>query len=209
MSIICPTVLAATEADFSEQMETVAAFADRIQIDLGDGVFTTESVALDKVWWPEDLSADIHLMYRDPEPVLDTLIARRPSLVILHAEASGDLPDMLARLQNQGIRAGIALLQETSVTQAGALVAAADHVLIFSGSLGSFGGVADLGLLGKVPQVRSLNPSAEIGWDGGANLDSVVALRDGGIDVLNVGGAIQKASHPANAYRALVRAVAG
>lgn len=208
MSIICPTVLAASSHDFREQMETVAPFADRVQIDLGDGLFTGMTVDVGEVWWTDGLSADIHLMHRQPSKVLDVLVGLRPALVIVHAEADDDLRRVLDELRKNGIRAGVALLQETTVEQAAELIKLVDHVLIFSGSLGSFGGIADLGLLRKVPLIRELNPSVEIGWDGGANLDSVVALRDGGIDVLNVGGAIQKANHPANAYRALVRAVA-
>lgn len=207
MAQLCPTVLAATPEDFHDQMKVVSEFADRIQIDLGDGHFTTRSIGLNDVTWPDTLSADIHLMYQNPMSVLPELIALQPALVIVHAESDGDLLDLADHLKSHTIQFGVALLQETTVESVRDLIMKADHVLLFSGKLGSFGGRADLSLLGKVPQIRALRPGIEIGWDGGINGDNITRLVDGGIDVLNVGGAIQKALHPENAYRDLLRRV--
>jgi len=207
MSLICPTVLAATVEDFDDQLGAIASFAERIQIDLGDGQFTTATLPLDDTHWPEDVQADIHLMYDQVLPVLPKLIAMQPHMVILHAEISDDVAVAFEHLHEHGIAVGIALLQATEVESARDLIAQADHVLVFSGSLGSFGGTADLGLLRKVSQIRAIKHGIEIGWDGGANIDNARQLRDGGIDVLNVGGAIQKANRPENAYRELVRII--
>lgn len=209
MSVICPTVLAHSAEEFAEQLEAVSSFAERIQIDLGDGIFTSATVGLDTVRWPERLMADIHLMYQRPADYLDAVIALRPHLIILHAEADGDLASLLKQVQKAGIAAGVALLQATAPDDVAELIAMSDHVLIFSGSLGSFGGRVDLSLLKKVDSIRRLNAEVEIGWDGGANNETVLALSQGGIDVLNVGGAIQKASQPANAFRVLERLVNG
>lgn len=207
MSVICPTVLAHSAEEFAEQLEAVSSFAERIQIDLGDGIFTSATVGLDTVRWPERLMADIHLMYQKPADYLDAVIALRPHLIILHAEADGNLASLLKQVQKAGIAAGVALLQATAPDDVAELIAMSDHVLIFSGSLGSFGGRVDLSLLKKVDSIRRLNAEVEIGWDGGANNETVLALSQGGIDVLNVGGAIQKASQPANAFRVLERLV--
>ena len=209
MSTICPTVLARTTEEYEEQIRTVETFADRIQVDLGDGVFTSETVAVTDAWWPASLSVDVHCMYQRPAVCLDHLISLAPSLIILHAEAEGNIQHMLARIKEHGIAAGVAVLQETNIGDVSDVIRLADHALIFSGSLGSFGGVADLGLLRKVPEIHRINPDIEIGWDGGVNRDTAIALVKGGIDVLNVGGAIQKASHPENAYRELVRLMVG
>ena len=204
MSMICPTVLADTVEDYREQMDAVSAFASRVQIDLGDGDFTSETVGIADVWWPEHITADIHLMYREPMKVVADLVALKPGMVILHAE-SDDAANALALLREHHIRTGVALLQETTVESAQDLIRLCDHVLIFSGSLGSFGGHVDLSLLGKVAQIRNVETDIEIGWDGGITIDTARRLADGGVDVLNVGGAIQKASRPENAYRDLLR----
>lgn len=204
MSEICPTVLAANTDDYQEQVEVLESFAERIQIDLGDGVFTTASVLVGDIWWPDSMMPDIHLMHQRPLLVLEKLIQLNPRMIIFHAE-SEDVQACIDRVRQGSIKVGLALLPETEVEAQKNIISQVDHVLIFGGKLGSFGGHADLAQLGKVSQVRDIKPDMEIGWDGGANLDNVQHLAESGIDVINVGGAIQKANNPENAYRALVR----
>jgi ribulose-phosphate 3-epimerase len=206
MSVVCPTVTASTVDEFQEQI-AVASFAEYIHIDLADGQYAKASIDIKDIWLPEGKLIDIHLMYEKPFEVLPTLIALQPSLVIVHAEAQGDLKAFSDHLKEHGIRFGVGLVQELKVDDFSALIKLADHALIFSGNLGSFGGKADIKLLQKVSQLKALNPQIEIGWDGGINLENISALARGGVDVLNVGGAIQKAPYPENAYRQLVRRV--
>ena len=80
---------------------------------------------------------------------------------------------------------------------------AADHVLIFAGHLGVQGSPADLMQMEKIPLIRELRPTVEIGWDGGANMSNIRALSHAGIDVINVGAAISKSESPAAAFSAL------
>lgn len=208
MAIICPTVLAAEPHTFREQIKRATSVAQRIQIDLMDGEFApTRSINPVQIWWPEDVTADIHLMFARPVEHLETLISLKPAMVIIHAEAEGDLLGIMAHLQKVGIRAGIALLKPTSPDAVRELIAAADHALIFSGDLGHFGGQVDIAMLQKVPVIRRIHPGIEIGWDGGANETNVAELADGGIDVINVGGAIQRAEDSQTAYDTLVRKI--
>ena len=53
------------------------------------------------------------------------------------------------------------------------VISAVDHVLVFSGDLGHYGGKASLMQLEKVCLIRSIHPSVEVGWDGGATLENV------------------------------------
>lgn len=208
MSVICPTVLANNPHDFRTQIERVAPFAERIQIDLSDGVFSpTTTIAPIQAWWPENIVADIHLMFAKPLEQIETLVSLKPNMVIIHAEAQGDLRGMMEHLQKMGIKAGVALLADTTVESAQELIETADHVLLFAGHLGSFGGDADLNVLNKVDEVKALKPDVEIGWDGGANMDNAAQLAHGGIDVINVGSGIQRADDSAEAYRKLVEII--
>lgn len=208
MSIVCPTVLATTEEEYSIQMKRAAAFAPRIQIDLMDGDFASpKSIDLEKIWWPDSVTADIHLMYRNPAEYLDKLIELNPSLVIIHAEASVDHKAFAEKLHENAISAGICLLADTPISRVKDIIDEFDHVLIFGGKLGSFGGNADLAQLEKTKQAIELKPTLEIGWDGGANDLIAKQLADGGIDVINAGGFIQKAEDPKAAYERLLSIV--
>lgn len=151
--------------------------------------------------------ADIHLMFQRPIEHLETLVSLRPNLVILHVEADGDITAMIRHLQECGIKAGVCLLQQTEVHSARDAIAQSDHVLIFSGSLGRFGGSVDLTQLEKITEIKQINPEVEIGWDGGANAQNAKQLSDAGVDVINVGGAIQRASEPDVAYATLVSSI--
>jgi ribulose-phosphate 3-epimerase len=206
MTVICPTITATTTpSEYELQMDRLAGFAERIQIDLADGEFaspkTTNPI---QTWWPRDIDADIHLMFEHPHEHVETLISLKPSLVIIHAEAKGNLVALVDHLKKFEIKTGVALLAPTTVESCRDIIERVDHVLLFSGDLGRVGGKADLTLLAKVDEIRAINPGVEIGWDGGANESNVVALARGGIDVINVGGAIQRSDDAEKAYDTLV-----
>lgn len=208
MAIICPTVLATSEADYAEQMQRITPFAERVQIDLTDGQFAkAHSVSLDDVWWPIGLTADIHLMYQNPFDHLETLLHLKPSMVIIHVEAPIHHMHFAAELHKEGIKAGLALLPETPVVNIEQIIHSFDHLLIFSGDLGHFGGQANLNLLEKAAQAKAYHTDIEIGWDGGIHDQNARQLMEGGVGVLNVGGYIQKSESPSAAYKILVDTV--
>ncbi len=210
MSRICPTVMPSSDDphDFRNMMDRIGSLSNRIQIDLMDGDFAPHrNIEPSKIWWPEGKKADIHLMYRYPAEQIDAISGLRPNMIILHAEADGDLFELMGRIKEAGILAGIGLLKPTTVSSVRHLIEQADHVLLFAGELGS-DGTAELSVLDKVPQIREINAMVEIGWDGGANELTVTQLANSGIDVINVGGALRHADKPVDVYNHLVSLIA-
>lgn len=209
MAIICPTVLAGDAHDYQTQMNKIAPFAKRIQIDLTDGVFApTPTIALEQAWWPDGVKADLHLMYQKPKDYIDEAIRLKPNMVIIHAEADGKFIWLADHLHKNGIKVGVALLAKTSTHVVKPSLPAIDHVLIFSGDLGRFGGIADTTLLQKATQLKEWKSDLEFGWDGGVNDENVEQLMLGGIDVLNVGGFIQNSPEPARQFTKLNQLIA-
>lgn len=208
MAIVCPTVTAFDTHTYREQIERIAKFAKRIHVDLMDGVFApTKSPDLSRIWLPDHVRSDIHLMYQKPMESLGEIIRLKPHLVVIPAEADVHHMHFAAELHKHDIEAGIAILQDTSIERLHGVLNSFDHVLVFSGSLGRHGGVADLGLLHKVEKIKDHHPDAEISWDGGISDKNAKQLVDGGIDVLNAGGFIQKAEDPEAAYDKLVAVI--
>jgi ribulose-phosphate 3-epimerase len=206
MSVVAPCVTATDAHAYREQMARVAPFAERVHIDFSDGILAPVKLLNPvQAYWPEGVLADLHLMLKNPAEHLETVISLKPNLVILHAEADGDILGMIRQLHAVNIKAGVALLQKTEPQTAHDLIADADHVLIFSGDLGHFGGTADLTLLKKVAQIQAINANIEIGWDGGVGPDNISQLALGGIEVFDVGGQIQKAPDAQEAYATLVK----
>lgn len=204
MPIICPTITAYDAHSFRVQMERIEPFAERIHIDLMDGIFApTTSPRLHEIWWPDHIVADIHLMYQDTMAQIDRLIELKPNLVIIHQEALGNHQEFADRLHQHDIKVGIALLKDTPAETVLHKILSFDHVLVFSGDLGKHGGIADMTILEKVATLRNYSTTIEVSWDGGINDSNISTLVHGGVDVLNVGGFIQSSMNPVEAYAKL------
>ena len=196
-AVITPAILAENAAQYKEQVDRITGFAERVHIDMSDGEFApTLTVSIPELWAPEGWMVDIHAMVDKLDEYIPKLIALRPNMIIVHAEAKGDVQTTLTQIRQAGINAGLALLRSTVPRTVEEMIKLADHVMIFSGELGRFGGNASLMQLEKIRLIKSINPGVEIGWDGGVSIDNAYSLVQGGVNVLNVGGVIQKASDP-------------
>ena len=204
-SVIAPAILAENAQQYKEQVDRITGFAERVHIDLTDGEFApTFTVSIPELWAPEGWTIDIHAMVNKLDEYVPKLIALRPHLIIIHAEAEGDVLGALKEIKRSGIMAGLALLKPTVPQTVEELIKEAEHVLIFSGELGKFGGTASLMQLEKIRLVKMINPNVEIGWDGGANLSNVFNLVQSGVDVVNVGAAFAQSPEPEQVYKAMV-----
>jgi ribulose-phosphate 3-epimerase len=205
-SIIAPTILTSDFGEYQRLSLTYPSFAKRIQIDIADATFVaTNTIQVANIpSLPDGIIWDLHMMVMHPSEHLGHIVRLRPRLVIFHAEANENLLQVIAQLKKAGIKAGVALLQRTYPGDVKAYIEAADHVLIFAGRLGKQGGTADLLQAEKIKLVKAINPNAEIGWDGGVNLENVRAISHAGVDVINVGSFISMNADPNQAYKALV-----
>lgn len=203
-AVICPTVTAFDAETYRKQLAVASELTSRIHIDLMDGEFApTKSPELGDIWWPHHVKAEVHLMYQRPMEQLEALIHLQPNMVIVHAEADVHHMHLAGELHAAGIKAGLAITQDTPPENIFQIMHSFDQILIFSGNLGHHGGSADIALLEKVKKISDLEPTAEIAWDGGVNELNAALLVEGGVDVLNVGGFIQGAHDPKAAYAKL------
>jgi ribulose-phosphate 3-epimerase len=208
MSVIAPTILAETADDYKAQIERLHGFADRVHIDITDGEFApTFTINAAQVWWPQEWTVDIHAMVARPTEHLETLIALKPHMILFHAEVEEGVVPILKHVQKFGIKAGVALLRSTVPSNVSEAIQTADHVMIFSGELGKYGGTASLMQLEKIRLVKNIRQDVEIGWDGGVTIDNAYSLAKGGVDVLNVGSTIARAEDPASVYDTLVNEI--
>lgn len=209
MAVICPTVTAYNADEYKRQLERLLPFAKRIHLDFMDGLFAdVKSVDLEEAWLPKlpQLEWDLHLMFIRPDLYIDQASRFRPGLIITHAEASGNFTDIADAIRKAGSKVGVALLQKTPVKAIFPAIGEIDHVLIFSGNLGrQYGSQVDFSLLDKVKELKDKKPEIEIAWDGGVNDDNAERLVQAGVDVLDVGGYVQRSNDPAAAYAKLVK----
>lgn len=205
MAVIVPCVTVSTPEDYKSSLERIHTFATRFHVDISDSTFAPVTLlGPDQIWWPQEWEVDIHVMVAQPSLYLPQLIALKPHMITIHAEINEDLVALIQQIRTAGIRAGVALMRATVPSNISGALEVADHAMIFSGDLGKYGGVASLIQLEKIRLIKAINAGIEIGWDGGITIDNAFSLSQGGVDVLNVGGAIQKNADPMAAYNALV-----
>ena len=209
MAIIAPAILATNPEDYEAQISRLHGFAEHVHIDVTDGEFAQNlTVPETQVWWPKEWKADIHMMVARPSEHLSTIIQMTPNMVIFHAECEEDLVPIFRKLKAETlIKPGIALLRSTVPELYADAIREAEHVLIFSGNLGEYGGKASTMQLEKIRLVKAINDNVEIGWDGGANLSNVFNLTQSGVNVVNVGGAIANSPEPKQVYRQMVNEI--
>jgi ribulose-phosphate 3-epimerase len=201
-TVITPSILAENVDQYEEQIERITGFAERAHVDISDGQFAPNlTVGLRDLWAPEGWQIDIHAMVKNVDEYIEDLVALRPNMILLHAESDGDVLGALQKIKQADIKAGLVLMRPTVPSTVVDLIKAADHVMIFSGELGRFGGSASLMQLEKIRLIKDINPAVEIGWDGGVMPDNAYGLAHSGVNVLVVGGAIQKSPNPREAYQ--------
>ena len=207
MAEIVPAILAPTPSEFATQLDRVAPFARRVHIDVADGEFVVaKTIGLTQIYDVEGVPMDLHLMVADPMAEFETLVSLRPSLVIVHAEAKGDLVAAFGQLRQFGIKPGLALRPETSIAEVAELLPYIDHLLIFTGgNLGAQGGSFSAAGLTKIAQSQVINPKLEIAVDGGIDPASAKQASAAGAQVLDCGSYIQMAADPAAAYTELTK----
>jgi len=202
MAIICPTVTANQEVDFYRHLNRAISLSKRVHLDIFDHSFTpVQSFPLDQInKLPSHVQYDIHLMVDQPMDYLKDIYRLQPHLVIIHQESKLNQMYFAALLHAHDILSGLAFLQETPIESGFDVMHSFDHVMIFSGHLGHYGGQVDLNLTHKVKKALDYIPDLEIGWDGGINDQNVKQLVDSGVDILNIGSYLAQSSHPEDAY---------
>jgi ribulose-phosphate 3-epimerase len=208
MSIIAPCLTVETEEQYKAIVDKIQPFAQRVQVDISDGEFAPVLLLpAEKLWWPSGWIVDVHAMVMHPDDYVDQLISLKPHLIIFHAETDANLLKIFEKIKKYNIKVGVALLKPTVPEAVADIIRAADHVLVFSGDLGHYGGTASLMQLEKVRLIKRINPNVEVGWDGGVGIDNAFTLTQGGVDVLNAGGSLAKAEDPASVYAKLIQEI--
>ena len=204
MPQIVPAILTDNPEVYKQRMELYQPFAKRIHVDITDGTFApTRTIPPNNIWWPQGTAVDVHMMVARPSEHLPVILQLKPSLCIFHAECGEDLVPIFNQLKTAGIKAGVALMKTSFPGDYKTFIEAADFVLVFAGDLGKQGGTADMLQTEKIPLIKAINQSCEIGWDGGANMKTVRAIARAGADVICAGAAIAGAADPGTAFEEL------
>lgn len=217
---ILPTLLTNDPQVFRDLTERYHTFTDKIHFDFIDGSLpgTTPHISMRSLATLNNYVFNIHVMSNHPEDYFDDIISLNPELVIFHVtndtpiseEAHIKLQNLVTMIKaNRQIKVGLAVEPATNIHVIKDLIKSIDHVMLFSGHLGHYGGEADLNLLERIPTLKDINPFLTIGWDGGVNASNICAIAQRGVNVINVGSAISRAPDSAQSYHELNQLIRG
>jgi ribulose-phosphate 3-epimerase len=207
-------------ADFGRLADEVRRAAeggvDSIHLDVMDGHFvdnlTMGPVVVDAVRPVTELPFHSHLMISNPLRHADRFAQAGSDLVVFHVEADDPADEVIAAVEAAGKRPGIALNPGTPAEAVRPYLDRVDLVLVMTVNPG-WGGQAFMAeVLPKLAALRTELDArklpAEIGVDGGVNLDSIGRAYGAGGDVLVTGSALYSTDGDLASTVAALRAAA-
>jgi len=135
-----------------------------------------------------DAPLDVHLMVTDPAYYLERFAEAGADSITFHVEATDRPLELIARLRELGLGAGMVLKPATPAESLAELVGELDMVLVMTVEPGYGGQEFMRDMLDKIARLRSmLRPEQRLQVDGGINPDTARLCRQAGADVFVAG----------------------
>lgn len=217
---VVPAIIPNTKEYLEADIKKVAGFADFVQIDISDGIFTPfktwpynekdtdffEQLKKQETGWPrwEDLDYEIHLMVKNPEDVVQDWIDTGAVSIVAHIETTDNFQKVIDICKANDVLVGIAIKPGTDISRIERFVDSVNFIQVMgSGMLGKHGVELENGVVERIKTLHTLYPERIIAIDIGVNLDTKEMLLEAGATKLISGGAILNADNPEEVYNEL------
>jgi len=202
---ILPAILTEDAEALKDMVVRTETFANQAQFDIMDGRFVpSKSVSCEDIAsLKTNLNWEAHLMVLHPEDYLEDFQRAGARRIVFHYEATSAPQDIIRKIRQLGVEAGLAVNPETPVNAFASLVDKLDSVLFLSVNPGFYGARFIPEVLDKIIAFRKTYPRIETGIDGGVKENNVVEIARTGVNIICVGSAIYNQPDPAASYRRL------
>ena len=194
--VIAPSMLKCDFSNLQREVELLTqAEAKVLHWDVMDGHFVPNlsygAMVIERVRDLTDMIFDAHLILANPQDYIDGYLKAGCESITFHYESNADTADLLKRLRDEGVMAGLAMNPSTQVEQIEPFLPLCDLVLVMSVEPG-FGGQAFMpSSLEKLRRLRELTgPETVLSVDGGIAEATIGDTAEAGADVFVVGSAV-------------------
>ncbi len=217
MTKVLPAIIPVNKKQLEEEVSMVAHFADTVQVDISDGVFTNtrtwpyngqdrdyfENLKTEAEGWPkwEDVDIELHLMVAKPENILEDWISTGVSSVVAHIEATDDFQEVIDICKEKNISVGVAIKPSTDIEKIKDFVPQVDFIQVMgSDNLGKHGVELEEKSLEVIKSLRAKFSNSIIAIDIGVTEENAETLVGAGVNKLISGGAILNSDSPKEVY---------
>ncbi len=213
MTIISPSILAADLLTLDKEIEQLSkAGADMLHLDIMDGHFVPNLtfgpplIKQIKKKFP-NLPLDVHLMITNAETVIDDYINAGSDYISVHLEANTHIHRTISKIQDNGLKAGVAINPSTPISLLDNILYLTDFILIMSVNPGfSFQKFIEP-TFNKISSLkRKIDENgfkAQIAVDGGVTTENSSTLISNGAEILVSGKTIFASNDYAEVIKSL------
>ncbi|MBD3317029.1 MAG: ribulose-phosphate 3-epimerase [Chitinivibrionales bacterium] len=197
--LIAPSILSADFRSLEQEVtRAVEAGADMIHCDIMDGHFVPNisfgPLVVAAVRRCTTVPLDVHLMISNPQDYIERFRESGADTITVHAEATDDLPGLIAQIRDSGARVGITVNPDKPVDLFLDYLSEIDQVLIMTVYAG-FGGQKFMPeMMDKVQKVyraaREIGHAPDIEVDGGVNAHTASTCAEHGANIFVAGSYI-------------------
>lgn len=211
---IAPSLLAADFSRIAEEVRSIEKTGvEFLHLDVMDGHFvpalTFGPILVAAIRGVTSLPLDSHLMVSNPDRHIAAFVDAGSDIVVVHAEASSDIPRDLRDIRSRGVKSGLAINPDNRTEKIESYLEDVDMLLVMSVFPGKGGqsfmesALPNVERAAEVRERKGLDFAIQI--DGGINPETAVLARNAGAEILVAGTAIFRAPD----YQAAVDAIRG
>ncbi len=209
---IAPSILSADFLNLGRDIRTLNSHADLIHLDVMDGVqvpnLSFGFSVTDAVSKVASIPMDAHLMICSPEKYTERFMDSGVKYLSFHYEAAGrGTRRLLESIRARGVKAGVAIDPDVSVSKLFPYIGTADFFLIMSVFAGFGGQKFIYDSIDRIAELRAeivrRGAPGVIEVDGGVSTGNIAPLHEAGAEIFVAGSSVFKGGDPASAIRAL------